>query len=200
MTELWTLDELTEMVGTALATDHPGPPNGRVRAFPDQRAIRWYTTIGLVDRPAELRGRSAFYGRRHLLQLVAIKRRQADGLPLARIQAELSGATDDQLQAIAALPENLPTEPAGTPTAQAGTPTSPAPRAVSDDAPRDRFWTERPVAEPLMVTAIRLSEGVTVVLDRGGEPQLEAVRSAAQPLLDELTRQGFLTPDTGDPR
>ncbi|MDX6262798.1 MAG: hypothetical protein QOH84_4486, partial [Kribbellaceae bacterium] len=72
--ELWTLGELAERVEAALA-DYPGQANGRVRAVPDQRAIRWYTTTGMVDRPAEMRGRTALYGRRHLLQLVAIKRR-----------------------------------------------------------------------------------------------------------------------------
>lgn len=100
--ELWTLDQLTELVGSALAVDYPGQVNGRVRAVPDRRAIRWYSTIGLVDRPAEMRGRTALYGRRHLLQLVAIKRLQSQGRTLAEIQAELSGATDRTLRTIAA--------------------------------------------------------------------------------------------------
>ena len=70
----WTLDELAERVETALAVDYHGQPSGRVRAVPDRRAIRWYTTIGLIDRPVAHRGRTALYGPRHLLQLVAVKR------------------------------------------------------------------------------------------------------------------------------
>jgi DNA-binding transcriptional MerR regulator len=106
MTEaIWTLDELTERVGAALSVGYDGPPSGRVRHLPDQRAIRWYTTIGLVDRPAATRGRTAMYGPRHLLQLVAIKRLQAQGLPLVAIQVELAGATDAQLARVAQLPE-----------------------------------------------------------------------------------------------
>ena len=86
MTEaIWTLDELTERVGAALSVGYDGQPSGRVRHLPDQRAIRWYTTIGLVDRPAATRGRTAMYGPRHLLQLVAIKRLQARGLSLVSI-------------------------------------------------------------------------------------------------------------------
>src|SRR5215208_7415345 len=98
---MWTLDELVERVGDALAAEYPGAPNGRVRDLPDRRAIRWYTTRGLVDRPAGMRGRVALYGPRHLLQLVALKRRQAEGRTLAEIQAELTGATERTLLDIA---------------------------------------------------------------------------------------------------
>ena len=59
----------------------PGRPAARVRAVPDRRAIRWYTTIGLIDRPVAHRGRTALYGPRHLLQLVAVKRLQARACP-----------------------------------------------------------------------------------------------------------------------
>jgi DNA-binding transcriptional MerR regulator len=100
----WTLDELAERVDVALAVDYAGPPSARVRAVPDRRAIRWYTTIGLIDRPVAHQGRTALYGPRHLLQLVAVKRLQASGLPLVAIQRELAGATDTQLARVAHLP------------------------------------------------------------------------------------------------
>jgi len=100
----WTLDELAERVDVALAVDYAGPPSARVRAVPDRRAIRWYTTIGLIDRPVAHRGRTALYGPRHLLQLVAVKRLQASGLPLVAIQQELAGATNTQLARVARLP------------------------------------------------------------------------------------------------
>src|SRR4029077_9416572 len=58
--------------------------------------------------PRSRRGRVARYGRRHLLQLVAVKRRQAEGRSLAEIQAELAGATDDALAAGARLPGTQP--------------------------------------------------------------------------------------------
>jgi DNA-binding transcriptional MerR regulator len=103
----WTLDELAERVDTALAVDYSGQPSGRVRAVPDRRAIRWYTTIGLIDRPVAHRGRTALYGPRHLLQLVAVKRLQASGLPLVSIQQELAGATDTQLARVARLPSGM---------------------------------------------------------------------------------------------
>jgi DNA-binding transcriptional MerR regulator len=101
---LWTLDELAERVDAALSVGYDGQASGRVREVPDQRAIRYYTTLGLVDRPVARRGSTALYGPRHLLQLVAIKKLQARGLPLARIQVELAGATDQQLERIARVP------------------------------------------------------------------------------------------------
>jgi DNA-binding transcriptional MerR regulator len=102
--------------------------NGRVRDVPNERLVRWYVTVGLVDPPLSRRGRVARYGRRHLLQLVAVKRRQAEGRSLAEIQAELAGATDETLAAVARL-----------------TDASPAPQAApaAPGAP-DRFWARQP--------------------------------------------------------
>ncbi|ETK36240.1 MerR family transcriptional regulator [Microbispora sp. ATCC PTA-5024] len=105
MSETWTIGELAERAAALLGAEPP--VNGRVREVPNERLIRWYATIGLLDPPLARRGRIALYGRRHLLQLVAVKRRQAEGLPLAAIQAELAGATDAMLQRVARLPEPL---------------------------------------------------------------------------------------------
>src|SRR2546430_9008679 len=100
---LWTIEELGAQVALALSVDYEGPGNGRVRGVPDLRSIRYYTTLGLIDRPAEMRGRTALYGRRHLLQLVAIKRLQAQGLTIAELQRQLLGLTNAALEKIARL-------------------------------------------------------------------------------------------------
>ena len=89
--------------------------NGRVRDVPNERLVRWYVTVGLVDPPLSRRGRVARYGRRHLLQLVAVKRRQAEGRSLAEIQAELAGATDEALAAVARVPDTPPPARTGRP-------------------------------------------------------------------------------------
>jgi DNA-binding transcriptional MerR regulator len=129
----WNLDELAERVDAALAVDYRGQPSGRVRAVPDRRAIRWYTTIGLIDRPVAYRGRTALYGPRHLLQLVAVKRLQAKGLPLVAIQQELAGATDSQLAQVAHLPAG--TAPSPAPAVTAGDGGSRPPRATAGIEP-----------------------------------------------------------------
>src|SRR5688500_11111417 len=86
-----TIQELAEAVRDALA-DAEEPKNGQVRPIPDARSIRYYTTLGLLDRPAAMEGRTALYDERHVRQLVAIKRLQAEGLSLAEIQQKLRGA------------------------------------------------------------------------------------------------------------
>jgi hypothetical protein len=125
------MDELVERVRQALAGEYPGAPNGRVRDVPDRRAIRWYTTIGLVDRPLGMRGRTALYGPRHLQQLVAIKRRQAEGRSLAQIQAEFTWLTPEGLSDASRVPDDLLAAADG----------------VEPDEPgavRPRFWTADP--------------------------------------------------------
>jgi DNA-binding transcriptional MerR regulator len=110
---VWTLDELVAQVASALAVDYGGQASGRVRDLPDRRAVRWYQTLGLVDRPADWRGRTALYGRRHLLQLAAIKRLQAAGHTLAEIQAELAGMADERLARLAGVDGQQAAERAG---------------------------------------------------------------------------------------
>lgn len=93
------LEELSERVGALLQEcaligkqqDH------RVSAVPDARTIRYYTTLGLIDRP-KIEGRQAKYGKRHLLQLLAIKALQVQNLPLAEIQARLFGRSEAELE------------------------------------------------------------------------------------------------------
>jgi DNA-binding transcriptional MerR regulator len=167
----WTLDELAGRVDAALAVDYRGQPSGRVRAVPDRRAIRWYTTIGLIDRPVAHRGRTALYGPRHLLQLVAVKRLQAKGLPLVAIQQELAGATDTQLARVARLPAGaVPLAPldgggppgtgrvgprtAGATELAAAQPAAVVPRPAGGSARRASFWRQQPAFAAATVDAV----------------------------------------------
>src|SRR5262249_31742412 len=144
----WTIAELAELAaGTLAAGDRQGHrvarANGRVRDVPNERLIRWYVTVGLVDPPLSRRGRVARYGPRHLLQLVAIKRRQAEGRSLAEIQAELAGATNASLAAVARVPDAAFTTRTGAVVARPGgaapvRPTGPAARAAGAPAPAAR--------------------------------------------------------------
>lgn len=180
MDKLLRIDELAERAAAALAAaGSAGPPSARVTPLPDRRMLRYYTTLGLLDRPVEIRGRTAYYGRRHLLQIVAIKRLQAAGASLAEIQRRLAGASTSDLEKLAALPA-APSAP----TAPAAAPMSAAPR---------QFWRHPPRPATVTATApaaIRLAPGVTLVLDAA--PALsaddhEAVRAAAASLVDHLS-------------
>ncbi|MER6810927.1 MerR family transcriptional regulator [Spirillospora sp. NPDC000708] len=131
----WTIGELAERAVAVLAAGESAQVNGRVRDLPNERLIRWYTTIGLVDPPAGRRGRTALYGPRHLLQLVAVKRRQAAGRSIAEIQLELAAATDATLERIAALPPGAMDSAAEMPSPAAGaTAVGSAPDTEADDA------------------------------------------------------------------
>lgn len=190
---MWTLDELVERVRAALV-EYPGAPNGRVRDVPDRRAVRWYATTGLVDRPAAMRGRVALYGPRHLLQLVAVKRRQAEGRSLAEIQAELAGATDATLAGIARVPDDLLTVAEEPPTVTrprfwADPPAPPAPVDIDDDSVDDSVDG----AGPGTLTGVPLGAGAVLLLPVSPRPaDLPAINAAAQPLLDLLADRGLL--------
>lgn len=110
-TEPWTLETLTRLCARVLAASGVGQRSGRVGTTPSARDIRYYATLGVVDRPSSFIGRTALYSRRHLLQLVALKRLQAEGHSLAEIQARLLGLPDRALEQLARLPDPLPLEP-----------------------------------------------------------------------------------------
>lgn len=98
----WTLLELVAEATSAIAS-LPAPANGQIRAVPDDRTVRYYGTIGLLDRPSAMRGRTALYGRKHLAQIVAIKRLQTAGRSLAEIQALWPTLDDHSLARMAGI-------------------------------------------------------------------------------------------------
>ncbi|MFI6177041.1 helix-turn-helix domain-containing protein [Nonomuraea sp. NPDC051191] len=214
MSDTWTIGELAEHAAHALRAGAQ-PVNGRVRDVPGERLIRWYTTIGLVDPPLTRRGRIARYGRRHLLQLVAVKRMQAAGHSIAEIQTALAGATNTTLATAAGLTDAPPPGPA----VRRPPPGGPD---GGGDAGRGRFWADRPsrpapaaVQEPGgpeaaprpaagdtgghaaggAVSGIALGDGVRVVWDGGRPPSeedVQAVLAAAGPLLAVLVERRLL--------
>ena len=73
------------------------PTNASARAAPSARAVRFYVSNGLLDRP-EGTGTAAIYNYRHLLQLLAIKIRQREGQTLDLIKREMRETTGDLLE------------------------------------------------------------------------------------------------------
>lgn len=190
----WSLEQLSAHVETALATVPVGPLNGQIAEVPNARTIRYYTTIGLLDRPRAA-GRTALYGRRHLEQLVAIKRLQARGLALSDVQRELSALDEAALARLAGLPLNGPVDIAG-------------PRQHQESR-RDRaFWGADPAASapsaPLVadgaaparpITGITLADGVTLAFVCArpvDEQDLEALRAALAGVTETLRARGLL--------
>jgi DNA-binding transcriptional MerR regulator len=202
----WTLSELAEEVAAVLR-GYEAAANGQVRAVPDERSIRYYTTLGLIDRPAAMRGRTALYGKRHLAQVVAIKRLQSAGRTLAEIDAILPGLDDPALAHISGI--GVPRRPAPAPArpdfwrnaparheppvpAARPEPPAPAPRheppATASPPPpaplapaRVHKLGKAALAEPPRFAArvvLELAPGVTIVIDPG-RPATEADAEAA---------------------
>lgn len=102
------IDDLRTLVAKALQVGSYSPAESkRIRAVPDTRTIRYYTTLGLIDRPAEMRGRTALYEPHHVMQIVAIKRLQAANQSLSDVQERLLGITKKQLTKLADLPDGF---------------------------------------------------------------------------------------------
>lgn len=195
-----TIRELAATAAAAVAAADLRGATRRVTDLPDERTIRWYATIGLLDRPSGNRGRTALYGERHVLQLVAIKRRQAEGRSLAEIQAELVGATDRTLRKIADLPDGaVPTSARATAHSAAAMAPAAPPATANRASARRQFWRERPASPqttPLLV-GMPLGEGVVLMLPKQpAESDAAEIRAAAQPLLDLLAARQLTEGDT----
>src|SRR5262245_41705171 len=215
----WTLSELAEEVAAGLR-GYEGAANGQVRAVPDERSIRYYTTLGLLDRPAAMRGRTALYGKRHLAQVVAIKRLQSAGKPLSEIAtivptlddatlARVSGVVVPRRAAPAAgradFWRSRPAAPSAPP---ASAPHSPAPAAAPiarAPLPAVRLYGRSRDQEKAKAAARRgfgkrfvleLAPGVTIALDperEANDADADAVLNAARPLLAELRRRHLIS-------
>jgi DNA-binding transcriptional MerR regulator len=192
MDAAWTLTELVDEAAAALAK-LPAPDNGQIRAVPDERSLRYYTTLGLLDRPAAMRGRTALYSRRHLAQVVAIKRMQQTGKSLAEIQSILATIDDATLARVSGVALPKPARPAP---ARAAFWKTPAAAAVVDralaPAPAVAQTPQTPAHPQLR---LRIAPGVDLLVAHAMLPPLAALDhaalvAAAQPLLAELARQG----------
>ncbi|WP_432559655.1 MerR family transcriptional regulator [Granulicoccus sp. GXG6511] len=170
----WGLDDFLDEVAESLTR------LGIAATAPDRRTVRYYATLGVVDRPA-MAGREARYGRRQLAQLLALKRLQAEGVRLGAIGPRIAGVATEELMALAA-----------------GSPPASGPRPQPDPAP-----AEPPTLRTQSV--LRLAPGVDLVLAMTvSDTEAAAILRAAGSLLTRISALG-LTPDhdptsAADPR
>jgi DNA-binding transcriptional MerR regulator len=196
----WTLEELRRQARRAVAD------LGRQAASHlTDRTIRYYTTLGLVDRPLGVRGRTVLYGPRHLLQVLAIRRLQEQGLTLAEMQRRQSTRMPTaRLESLAR------TGSAGEvgPVAERVAPYAAAPAREPDvwrEAPaswkppaRESRESRPPAATARLLQVIELAPGVTLALPatrKLGAIDVAALQTAAVTLLRELTDRRLLPED-----
>jgi DNA-binding transcriptional MerR regulator len=184
--ERWTLDELSARVALALSVDYDGQPSGRVRDVPDGRIVRYYTTLGLVDRPVQYDGRVALYSSRHLLQILGIKRLQQEGASLAQVQDIFLHLDEPGLERLAEAPAEALSpamQRAPAPRDQAAANEEAADKGAKKAAAREpkveegreRFWNAAPA--PAVTDAV-----VTSKSSRSSKGKSTAARSKPETL------------------
>ncbi len=90
----WNLHDLASVAGALLEASGVRPTNAAAKTRPSDRTIRYYVAQGLMA-PPEGRGTSATYSYKHLLQILLIKLRQMEGVPLSQIGTELEEHAGD---------------------------------------------------------------------------------------------------------
>ncbi|HEX7843647.1 MAG TPA: MerR family transcriptional regulator [Kofleriaceae bacterium] len=208
MDALWTLPELVAEVATRIAA-LPAPKNGQVRAIPDDRTVRYYVTLGLLDRPSAMRGRTALYGKKHVAQVVAIKRLQTMGRSLSEIQ-QLWPTLDDRTLARMSgveLPESVrplaraefwkrgpvQSDAAAGGDAMAGA-AKLAPEAVAPRASVPGTVELRIELAPHVVLSLSVADESVLI----SPADVRAIRAAAAPLLAELASRRLAAHSGGE--
>ncbi|MDX2093127.1 MAG: MerR family transcriptional regulator [Kofleriaceae bacterium] len=198
MAEQWTLSDFVAIAAERIAA-LPAPKNGQVRAVPDERTVRYYGTLGLLDKPM-LQGRTALYGPRQLAQVIAIKRLQSTGRSLAEIQALWPTLDDASLRRMSGVDvKGKVTAPARKEFWKQTAAPAPAPASAPVTAP-----VPAPAALPPLELRIALARNVGLVVTPSADgafaltsADADAIRAAAAPLVAELARRQ-LTPHAGE--
>jgi DNA-binding transcriptional MerR regulator len=71
---------------------------GTVTSVPDERTIRYYMAEGLVQTPEERQGTASVFGYLNLLQLLTVKKLQAEHLPIRKIRELVAGKNEQELE------------------------------------------------------------------------------------------------------
>lgn len=76
---------------------------GTVSFAPDERTIRYYLSEGLIQSADEKQGTASVFGYKHLLQIVAVKKLQAEHLPIRKIRELVADKDEQQLESLLGL-------------------------------------------------------------------------------------------------
>ena len=180
---------------------------GTVTELPDERTVRYYLAEGLIPTAEEKQGTASVFGFRHLLQLLVVKKLQAEGLPIRAIRELVTGKTERQLGRLLGVENGQASGPAARGEAlsylesllqkspSAPLPSSPPPPQASQSAP-----LASPAAAPGGTWArVELEPGLAVhVSDGYRAPQGEgALRRLSQAFLNVLRAHGADSPGRG---
>ncbi len=94
MPDVFSAGELASRANAWCDEHRVTPANGQAGDVVTERNVRFYRTTGLLDAP------DGGFGEKHLLQLIAVRLLQAQGLPLRRIRELLHGRNLEDLREI----------------------------------------------------------------------------------------------------
>jgi DNA-binding transcriptional MerR regulator len=94
------LPEFAQAGGRILAEMDLEQARGTVTSVPDERTIRYYMAEGLIQTPEEKQGTASVFAYLNLLQLVTVKKLQAEHLPIRKIRELVAGKSEQELEAL----------------------------------------------------------------------------------------------------
>lgn len=92
------LPEFAQTGGRILEDMALDQARGTVTSVPDERTIRYYMTEGLIQTPESRQGTASVFEYRHLLQLLTVKKLQAEHLPIRKIRELVAGKSEEELE------------------------------------------------------------------------------------------------------
>jgi len=90
--------ELASAATAILSESAPVQERGTVSEYPDERTIRYYLSEGLLSPSDEKQGTASVFGSLQLLQLLVVKRLQAEHLPIRKIRELVEGRNQEELE------------------------------------------------------------------------------------------------------
>jgi DNA-binding transcriptional MerR regulator len=94
------LPEFARVGGQILAELQLEQQRGTVTSVPDERTIRYYLAEGLIQTPEEKQGTASVFSYLHLLQLLTVKKLQAEHLPIRKIRELVAGKSEQELETL----------------------------------------------------------------------------------------------------
>src|SRR5689334_24460014 len=92
------LPEFARVGGQILAELQLEQQRGTVTSVPDERTIRYYLAEGLIQTPEEKQGTASVFSYLNLLQLLTVKKLQAEHLPIRKIRELVAGKSEHELE------------------------------------------------------------------------------------------------------
>ena len=94
------LPEFARVGGQIVAELELEQQRGTVTSVPDERTIRYYLAEGLIQTPEERQGTASVFSYLNLLQLLTVKKLQAEHLPIRKIRELVAGKGEQELETL----------------------------------------------------------------------------------------------------